>query len=707
MIETKNIFDTLVVVKRSGQRTEFNGEKIALAIKKAFDSVEKGYRQEDVNKVYQKVLKEIEISYQDRKTIKIEDIQDLIESQLKTLKFDEVYEAFSSYRVQRATSRETFVVKQQHKFLKAIENLGFNNLSEKESGKVNLLEDKSGREVLNSFGETISKEFAKAYLLDNKYVRAHDDGIIYIHHLNTLAMGMTQSMFIELDRLYKNEFSIFETHFTTPLDLMEAIGHSLSILTATRHDQSGNQSFGAFDIYLAPYVMKTFQKNYQQFLSFAIERAGFSHFISIEKLNREIEKMTTLDSVIFPYYLENQVLQHLFESTFQEALQKTEIDTREALRFFLRSVNLVYSKSASQKPTVSIAFGTDQSKAGRMIVEEFLHLLEEENFGVNPEVYFKLSTDCNFQASTVNHDLYQLACRVASKRDHFSFIMTDVPYNSCSDLFGISYLPGGERVLEDITSLEERHCGGKGTVATTSINLPRIAIRHGACFDAGCNPNMKEFYQELGEIMDLVKDQMLERFEIQCSKHSYNFPFLIEQGIWTDGEKVKPGDRLRKILKHGVLAIHFVGLAETLRALYGKHHGEEELIFEKGLEIVKFMEQRVTEYSENNNLNFVLTGVDYDYVSERFLNIDKAIYGRLKGVTDRDRYTTSFHIPIHTRIRMEDRIERESRFHPLLKGGHQFIVELDSDKEYTQVDIDQMLRKVAKVEIGCMKFTRQ
>lgn len=254
--------------------------------------------------------------------------------------------------------------------------------------------------------------------------------------------------------------------------------------------------------------------------------------------------------------------------------------------------------------------------------------------------------------------------------------------------------------MSDVTDPDNETTGGRGNLSFTSINLPRIGIKHGICLKEREKADMEAFYQELSDVMDLVKDQLLERFEIQCNKRCYNFPFLLEQGVWTDGDKLKPTDRLRKILKHGSLTIGFIGLAETLKALIGSHHGESEEAQELGLEIINFMRNKTDEYSRKYNLNFTLIATPAEGLSGRFVGIDKALYGRIKGVTDRAYYTNSFHIPVYYNISISDKIKKEAPYHYLTNGGHISYIELDGNTASNLEAFESVIRLMKESGIG-------
>ena len=254
------------------------------------------------------------------------------------------------------------------------------------------------------------------------------------------------------------------------------------------------------------------------------------------------------------------------------------------------------------------------------------------------------------------------------------------------------------RVMGNVIDPDKQITPGRGNLSFTSINLPRLGIKHGILKNE--KPDLDGFYEELYEKMELVKDQLLERFEIQCSKRVYNFPFLLGQGIWIDSERLKPTDKLRRVLKHGTLSIGFIGLAECLKALVGKHHGEDEEAYKLGLEIITNMRKKCDEYSEKYHLNFTLLATPAEGLSGRFVNIDKAIYGKIKGVTDREYYTNSFHIPVYYNISVTNKIKKEAPFHALTNAGHITYIELDGDAASNVEAFEKVVRIMKEAGIG-------
>ena len=294
----RDFFNDIVVVKRSGQRVNFNPTKVAIAVKKGFDSVYEDYDEKNVNKVKEKVLDTIEKEYKDRKTIGVENIQDIIEDVLKKLKYDEVYDSYKGYRERRSASREAFVEKQQHKFVKAIESLGLKSAAEENSKRENANVDGDGpMGTMLHFGSTVSKEFAKAYLMDSKYARAHDEGFIHIHDLDFWAMGTTTCTQIDLNKLFKNGFSTGHGYLRTPNSISSYSSLAAIAIQSNQNEQHGGQSIPAFDYYLAPGVLKTFKKEFKQELYELLGVFGFDDFINFDKVVELIDKQDSIEYI--------------------------------------------------------------------------------------------------------------------------------------------------------------------------------------------------------------------------------------------------------------------------------------------------------------------------------------------------------------------------------------------------------------------------
>ena len=686
----KDFLDDIVVVKRSGQRVSFNDAKIALAVKKGFDSVYEEYDEKNVYKVKEKVLDQIRKEYKDRKTIGVEDVSDVIEEVLKKLKYNEVYDSFKNYRERRDASREAFVVKQQHKFVKAIESLGLKSAGEENAKRENANVDGDGpMGTMLHFGSTVSREFAKAYLMDTKYSRAHDEGAIHIHDLDFWAMGTTTCMQIDLNKLFKNGFSTGHGYLRTPNSIGSYSALAAIAIQANQNEQHGGQSIPAFDYYMAPGVLKTFKKEFKQAIYNYLEFEGFKELINFNKVTDIIDKLDSIeiDLELFDEFTSKSTrLKEIFESAYENAMKRTDRATYQAMEAFIHNLNTMHSRAGAQVPFSSINFGTDTSPEGRMVIKNYL-LATESGLGhgetpIFPISIFKVKEGINYFKEDKNYDLFRLACRVSAKRLFPNFSFIDAPYNKKYYVEGdynteVGYMGCRTRVLANV-------CGpsvtpGRGNLSFTSINLPRLGIKHGIALGERDKADMKAFYKELDETMDLVKGQLLQRFECQCSKSRANFKFLLGSGVWLNSEKMDSTTKLRTVLKHGTLSIGFIGLAETLKALIGEHHGESEKAQKLGLEIIGHMRKKCDEYTEEYNLNFTCLATPAEGLSGRFVAIDRSIYGKIKGVTDRDYYTNSFHVPVYYKTSVQHKLEVEGKYHSLTNAGHISYIELDGD----------------------------
>ena len=707
----RDFFNDIVVVKRSGQRVNFNPTKVAIAVKKGFDSVYEDYDEKNVNRVKEKVLDTIEKEYKDRKTIGVENIQDIIEDVLKKLKYDEVYESYKGYRERRSASREAFVEKQQHKFVKAIESLGLKSAAEENSKRENANVDGDGpMGTMLHFGSTVSKEFAKAYLMDSKYARAHDEGFIHIHDLDFWAMGTTTCTQIDLNKLFKNGFSTGHGYLRTPNSIASYSSLAAIAIQSNQNEQHGGQSIPAFDYYLAPGVLKTFKKEFKQELYELLEVFGFDDFVNFDKVVELIDKQTSIEvdlNIFDELFNDSKKVKELVKTAYDNAINKTDRSTYQAMEAFIHNLNTMHSRAGAQVPFSSVNFGTDTSPEGRMVIKNYL-LATEAGLGhgetpIFPISIFKVKEGVNYNKEDPNYDLFRLSCRVSAKRLFPNFSFIDSSFNKPFYVPGdysteVGYMGCRTRVLANV-------CGpqvtpGRGNLSFTSINLPRLGIKYGICLGERDKADMKGFYNELDELMDLVKGQLLQRFECQCSKSKNNFKFLLGSHVWLNSEKLDNNSKIRTVLKHGTLSIGFIGLAETLKALIGEHHGESDKAQKLGLEIIKHMREKCDEYTKEYNLNFTCLATPAEGLSGRFVAIDRSIYGKIKGVTDRDYYTNSFHVPVYYKTTVKHKMEIEGKYHKYTNAGHISYVELDGDTVNNVDAFEKVVRIMHDSDIG-------
>ena len=720
----EELLTEIQVVKRNGKKVDFDGTKVAVAIKKGFDSIiedtegesgTKKYTEKDMQKVYQEVISKINKEFKDKDKIKIEEIQDLIEEALKKKGYDDVYESFSSYRERRTASRAAFMDdKRAHKFLKTLEGLGLKSASEDDTKRENAnVDGDTAMGTMLQYGGTVSKEFAKAYLMKKKFADAHDDGYIHIHDMDFLAMGTTTCLQIDLEKLFKNGFSTGHGHLREPNDIISYAALAAIAIQANQNDQHGGQSIPLFDYYLAPGVVKTFKKQLKTTVTDLMDYADYTDLVAFKSIEKEIDNLKSIDVALETfekYYKDNESLKRLFKMAIEKATKKTDKVTYQAMEAFVHNLNTMHSRAGAQVPFSSINFGTDTTTEGRMVIKNYL-LAVDAGLGhsetpIFPISIFKVKEGINYNPGDPNYDLLQLSCKVSAKRLFPNFEFIDAPYNLQYYVPGrpekeVATMGCRTRVMGNIVDPDKAIAPGRGNLSFTTINLVRLGIKHGIVGpNANKKADMKAFYEELDELMDLVKDQLLERFEIQCGKHIYNFPFLLGQGNWIDSEKLKNSDRLRKVLKHGTLSIGFIGLAECLKALIDEHHGESKKAQKLGLEIIGHMREKCDQYSEEYKLNFTCLATPAEGLSGRFTRIDKAIYGKIKGVTDREYYTNSFHVPVYYNTSIANKIKTEAPYHALTNAGHISYIELDGDPSENLEAFESIVRLMKEAGIG-------
>ncbi len=702
------------VIKRNGKKVNFDASKIAISIQKGFDSIEGKYNETDVQNVFQSVLKRIKKDYVDKDKIKIEEIQNLIEEELKNKKYDDVYESTKNYRERRNQSRLLFVEeKKMHKFLKTLESLGLKSAHEEDAKRENAnVDGDTAMGTMLQYGSTVSKEFAKSYLMKKKFADAHDSGDIHIHDMDFMAMGTTTCLQIDLNKLFKNGFSTGHGFIREPNDIMSYSALAAIAIQANQNDQHGGQAIPAFDYYLAPGVLKTYKKQLKQTMYDLLDYSGFLTFINFDKFVEKINKLNSVefDESDFEKLCKNSdEVKRIVIISKEKALQKTDRITYQAMEAFIHNLNTMHSRAGAQVPFSSINFGTDTSAEGRMIIKNYLLALDaglgHNETPIFPISIFKVKEGVNYNQEDKNYDLFKLACEVSAKRLFPNFSFIDSPFNLEYYKEGdynteVGYMGCRTRVLANVADKDKCVTAGRGNLSFTSINLPRLGIKHGIATKERKVADMEGFYKDLDELLELVKDQLLERFEIQCNKRVYNFPFLIGEGLWLDSEKLKHTDKLRRVLKHGTLTVGFIGLAECLKALIGKHHGESEEAQKLGLEIIGHMKDKMDEYALKYNLNFGVIATPAEGLSGRFTRIDKAIYGNLKGITDREYYTNSFHVPVYYNISAAKKIHLEAPYHALTLAGHITYIELDGDTASNVKAFEKIVRIMKEEGIG-------
>lgn len=675
----------IVVIKRDGKRVKFDSTKIAVAIKKGFDAVDSEYTLSDINKVFHDVIDVIKDGNFDK--IKIEQIQDIIEEIMNQNGYMDIAKAYAEYREKRAQSRELFFdEKKKHKFLKALENIGLDS----KNGTADEYDFDSINNRLIEYGEIVSEKFATAYIMKKKFSELHENGDIYIKNIKYYPFGTTENCQINLEKLFQNGFSTKRCSMRAPQSIVSYSMLALVAITNNQMDQFGEQSIPAFDYYMAPGVLKTFKKEFKQTIYDILDYTDFDKFIALNGIEREIEKITSIDfdiSIFYKFTRESEQLKRMFRIVYEKAMKKTNKQVYQSMEGFVHDLNSICSECLT-----TINIGTDTSAEGRIISYNLLRTISEglgENRrAISPKVVFKVKKGINLEKNDINYDLFSQACEVVKVADNISFSFLDSDINTENYKIGdfnteVAYFENGTRIIDNFVDEDRRISSGRGVIASTVLNLPRIALR--------CDGSFENFMDELEKKLDIVKDQLIESYEIQSNKKVKSFPFLMKEHVWIDSERFEDENmKIKKALKHGLLQISFTGLNEALIVLNGKSHAESTKSQELGMEIVRFIANKSNEYVNKYNLNFVVSGNENDEISQSFVEIDRVLFGKIKNVTDKDGYTNSFEVD--KAVDIKKKVEVESEYHNLTNGGHK--ISLYSD------DVQKTVNLMYKNNIG-------
>ena len=556
-------------------------------------------------------------------------------------------------------------------------------------------------------------------LMNPQHAALHENGDIHIHDMDFMNMGTLTCCQIDLEKLFDGGFSTGHGHLREPQDITSYAALAAIAIQSNQNDQHGGQSIPAFDFYLAKGVAKTFRKEYISNLNKALElfinldadvRDAFK---AVEKESGKTAAMIMDDNFLNSlnimlketFGLGDEQIELINKFAYKEANVATRRKTYQAMEAFVHNLNTMHSRAGAQVPFSSINFGTDMTPEGRLISENLM-LAQEAGLGngetpIFPILIFKVKEGINYNPQDPNYDLFKLAMRVSAKRLFPNFSFMDAPFNKQYYKEGhpeteTTYMGCRTRVMGNINGPEI--ATGRGNNSFTSINLPRLGIKHGVAVNGDFNE--AAFFNELDEKMEIVIQQLLERLEIQGRKKVKNFPFLMGQGVWIGSENLSWEDTLEEIIKQGTLTIGFIGLAECLKALIGEHHGESEEAQKLGLKIVGHMREICDEATEKYGLNFSLIATPAEGLSGRFTRIDKKIYGIIPGVTDRDYYTNSFHVPVYYHITAFKKIQKEAPYHEFTNGGHISYVEVDGDPTNNLEAFESIVRCMKDAGIG-------
>ena len=695
------------IIKRDGRTVEFDREKISQAIFSAAQA-NGGNNYEQACALAEQVEALLETSGIQSPTV--EEVQDSVEKVLIENGHSLTAKSYILYRAERTRIREM-----NTSLMKIYEDLTFKNAAENDIKRENAnIDGDTAMGTMLKYGSEGAKAFDEMFILNPEHAKAHRGGDIHIHDLDFLTLTTTCCQ-IDLTKLFTNGFSTGHGFIREPNDIMSYSALACIAIQSNQNDQHGGQSIPTFDYDMAPGVAKTYAKLYRRNLIKACEllcdMEDAEDFVN--KFSQELKEQGLIPSLEndgeyisaeilkLKEYIPEDKISAVQKFAKKYASKETDRTTYQAMEALVHNLNTMHSRAGAQIPFSSLNYGTDTSPEGRMVIRNLL-LATEKGLGngetcIFPIHIFKVKEGVNYNAGEPNYDLFQLACRVSAKRLFPNFSFIDAPFNKQYYKEGrpeteIAYMGCRTRVAGNVYDPSREIVTGRGNLSFTSINLPRIAIL--------ANKNMDKFYTMLDSKIDIVIEQLKERLRIQSDKQVKNYPFLMGQGIWIDSEKLDKEDKVGEVLKHGTLTMGFIGLAECLVALIGEHHGQSEKAQALGLEIISHMRKRMDDEAKKTGLNFSLIATPAEGLSGRFVKIDRKRFGVLEGITDREYYTNSFHIPVYYNIGAFKKIKLEAPYHELTNGGHITYIELDGDPSENLEAFEQIVRCMKECGVG-------
>ena len=698
------------IIKRDGREVAFDRSKITDAIFKAAQ-VLGGSDYQMAQDLAVQVEAYVERILGEGAVPTVEQVQDAVEHTLIENGHARTAKEYILYRAERTRVREM-----NTRLMKTLEDLTFKDAEDSDTKRENAnIDGDTAMGTMLKYGSESAKQFYEMYVLNPKHAKAHMDGDIHIHDLDFLTLTTTCCQ-IDIIKLFKDGFSTGHGFLREPNDIQSYAALACIAIQSNQNDQHGGQSIPNFDYGMAVGVAKTYSKLYTKNLAKAAEI--LEDLPDQEEAFKAIKQRVAAETGLAPRLLRSEDycaaeakylaeivgadrVRRLQEFAVKYAERETDRATYQAMEALVHNLNTMHSRAGAQVPFSSINYGTDTTPEGRMVIKNIL-LAEDAGLGngetpIFPIHIFKVKEGVNYNEGDPNYDLFKLAMRVSAKRLFPNFSFLDAPFNLQYYKPGdynteVAYMGCRTRVMQNVYDPTREVTCGRGNLSFTSINLPRIAINaHGS---------VEWFFEDLERKVDLVIEQLLERYKIQAAKKARNYPFLMGQGVWLDSDKLAPDDSVGEVLKHGTLTIGFIGLAECLKALIGKHHGESKEAQNLGLEIVGYLRKRMDDEAKKTGLNFSLIATPAEGLSGRFVRMDQKRYGKIPGVTDRDYYTNSFHVPVYYEISAFDKIRLEAPYHALTNGGHISYIELDGDPLKNLDAFEAVVRYMKECGIG-------
>lgn len=702
------------IKKRTGDIVKFNAQKIKDAIKKAnMESIDETFSKEQLSTITNNVIKALK----NLKTPGVEQIQDAVEKVLIAGNFASTAKAYILYRAEHTKLRQA-----KADLMDIYDELTFTKAKDADIKRENAnIDADTAMGTMLKYGSEGSKYFITSHILPKDIAVAHMDGDIHIHDMDFYMLTETCCQ-IDLLKLFKNGFSTGHGYLREPNDIRSYAALACIAIQANQNEMHGGQAVPMFDYCMAPGVAKTYRKQYYKALGYYFNAMLDMKLEDASLLCKKIEQtlpikisMSTADK--FGKLLADFLPKHQREHNYQEineqttqmahkfaintAWNETNAATYQAMEAFIHNLNTMNSRAGAQVPFSSINYGTDTSPEGRMAMRNLL-LATDAGLGdgetpIFPVQIFKVKEGVNYEKDDPNYDLFRLAMKTSAKRLFPNFSFLDAPFNKKyykpNDYNSeVAYMGCRTRVMGNVYDPTREVTCGRGNLSFTSINLPRLAIE--------AKGDINKFYKSLDDMIDLVIRQLLHRFKIQCAKIGKNYPFLMGQNIWLDSDNIGEYDTVSEVLRHGTLTVGFIGLAETLKALIGKHHGESAEAQKLGLAIIGHMRKRMDDEAQKTKLNFSLIATPAEGLSGRFVKIDRKIYGSIPGVTDREYYTNSFHIPVYYPISAYKKIQLEAPYHNLTNGGHISYIEMDGDPTKNLTAFEAIIRCMHDNGIG-------
>ena len=702
------------IKKRTGDIVKFNAQKITDAIKKAnMESIDETFSKEQLSTITNNVIKALK----NLKTPGVEQIQDAVEKVLIAGNFASTAKAYILYRAEHTKLRQA-----KADLMDIYDELTFTKAKDADIKRENAnIDADTAMGTMLKYGSEGSKYFITSHILPKDIAVAHMDGDIHIHDMDFYMLTETCCQ-IDLLKLFKNGFSTGHGYLREPNDIRSYAALACIAIQANQNEMHGGQAVPMFDYCMAPGVAKTYRKQYYKALGYYFNAMLDMKLEDASLLCKKIEQtlpikisMSTADK--FGKLLVDFLPKHQREHNYQEineqttqmahkfaintAWNETNATTYQAMEAFIHNLNTMNSRAGAQVPFSSINYGTDTSPEGRMAMRNLL-LATDAGLGdgetpIFPVQIFKVKEGVNYEKDDPNYDLFRLAMKTSAKRLFPNFSFLDAPFNKKyykpNDYNSeVAYMGCRTRVMGNVYDPTREVTCGRGNLSFTSINLPRLAIE--------AKGDINKFYKSLDDMIDLVIRQLLHRFKIQCAKIGKNYPFLMGQNIWLDSDNIGEYDTVSEVLRHGTLTVGFIGLAETLKALIDKHHGESAEAQKLGLAIIGHMRKRMDDEAQKTKLNFSLIATPAEGLSGRFVKIDRKIYGSIPGVTDREYYTNSFHIPVYYPISAYKKIQLEAPYHNLTNGGHISYIEMDGDPTKNLTAFEAIIRCMHDNGIG-------